>query len=352
MTKNFFEIDNVSFVAGGKNKVNNVNLSIENEGDIICLLGPSGIGKTTILRTIAGLEKINNGKIILRNRIISSNKIHIEPEDRNVALSFQENCLFPHYSVEKNINLGSTRKIGKKKKINSKDVIKFLNLEKILNKYPHEISAGEAQRASLARSLISQPDLLLLDEPLSNVDQNFKEEIQVELKQILTNSKITTIIVTHDSYEAFYLGSKCAIILDGQIKQYDDPYNVYHFPNSVEVVNFLNRGILVPAKVTGENSLENDDLGTIKGNFIKHYPKGSNVKLLIQPEDLEHDDKSNLKLEVVDRKFRGTNFIYTLRTPSDTLIPVFVHSHHIHQHEVDEKFGIKRPIHIDHIVCF
>ena len=352
MTKNFFEIDNVSFVAGGKNKVNNVNLSIENEGDIICLLGPSGIGKTTILRTIAGLEKINNGKIILRNRIISSNKIHIEPEDRNVALSFQENCLFPHYSVEKNINLGSTRKIGKKKKINSKDVIKFLNLEKILNKYPHEISAGEAQRASLARSLISQPDLLLLDEPLSNVDQNFKEEIQVELKQILTNSKITTIIVTHDSYEAFYLGSKCAIILDGQIKQYDDPYNVYHFPNSVEVVNFLNRGILVPAKVTGENSLENEDLGTIKGNFIKHYPKGSNVKLLLQPEDLEHDDRSNLKLEVVDRKFRGTNFIYTLRTPSNTLIPVFVHSHHIHQHEVDEKFGIKRPIHIDHIVCF
>ena len=352
MTKNFFEIENVSFVAGGKNKVNNVNLSIENEGDIICLLGPSGIGKTTILRTIAGLEKINNGKIILKNRVISSNKIHVEPEDRNVALSFQENCLFPHYSVEKNINLGATRKIGKKKKINSKDIIKFLNLEKILNKYPHEISAGEAQRASLARSLISQPDLLLLDEPLSNVDQSFKEEIQVELKQILTNSKITTIIVTHDSYEAFYLGSKCAIILDGQIKQYDDPYNVYHFPNSVEVVNFLNRGILVPAKVTGENSLENDDLGTIEGNFIKHYPKGSNVKLLLQPEDLEHDDKSNLKLEVVDRKFRGTNFIYTLKTPSNTLIPVFVHSHHIHQHEVDEKFGIKRPIHIDHIVCF
>ena len=352
MTKNFFEIENVSFVAGGKNKVNNVNLSIEKEGDIICLLGPSGIGKTTILRTIAGLEKINNGKITLKNRVISSNKIHIEPEDRNVALSFQENCLFPHYSVEKNINLGTTRKIGKKKKINSKDIIKFLNLEKILNKYPHEISAGEAQRASLARSLISQPDLLLLDEPLSNVDQSFKEEIQVELKQILTNSKITTIIVTHDSYEAFYLGSKCAIILDGQIKQYDDPYNVYHFPNSVEVVNFLNRGILVPAKVTGENSLENDDLGTIEGNFIKHYPKGSNVKLLLQPEDLEHDDKSNLKLEVVDRKFRGTNFIYTLKTPSNTLIPVFVHSHHIHQHEVDEKFGIKRPIHIDHIVCF
>ena len=351
MAYNFFEIDNVSFAAGGKNKVNNVSLKIENEGDIVCLLGPSGIGKTTILRTIAGLEKINKGKINLKGRTLSSQNIHIEPENRNIALSFQENSLFPHYNIEKNINLGSDR-VKNEKKIETKEIINFLNLNKILNKFPHEISAGEAQRASLARSLVSQPDLLMLDEPLSNVDQSFKEEIQVELKQILTNSKITTIIVTHDSYEAFYLGSKCGIILDGELKQYDDPYNVYHLPNSVEVVNFLNRGILIPAEVTSPKSLENEDLGTITGNFARPFPIGSKVKLLIQPEDLQHDDASNLKLEVVDRKFRGSNFIYTLKTLSNKLIPVFVHSHHIHQHEVDEKFGIKRPIHIDHIVCF
>ena len=351
MVNNFFEIENVSFAAGGKNKVNNVSLKIENEGEIVCLLGPSGIGKTTILRTIAGLEKINKGKINLKGRTISSENIHIEPENRNIALSFQENSLFPHYNIEKNINLGSDR-VKDDKKIQTKEVINFLNLNKILNKFPHEISAGEAQRASLARSLVSQPDLLMLDEPLSNVDQSFKEEIQVELKQILTNSKITTIIVTHDSYEAFYLGSKCGIILDGELKQYDDPYNVYHLPNSVEVVNFLNRGILIPAEVTSPKSLENEDLGTITGNFARPFPIGSKVKLLIQPEDLQHDDASNLKLEVVDRKFRGSNFIYTLKTLSNKLIPVFVHSHHIHQHEVDEKFGIKRPIHIDHIVCF
>ena len=351
MTNNFFEIENVSFAAGGKNKVNNVSLKIENEGEIVCLLGPSGIGKTTILRTIAGLEKINKGKINLKGRTLSSQNIHIEPENRNIALSFQENSLFPHYNIEKNINLGSDR-VKDDKKIQTREVINFLNLNKILNKFPHEISAGEAQRASLARSLVSQPDLLMLYEPLSNVDQSFKEEIQVELKQILTNSKITTIIVTHDSYEAFYLGSKCGIILDGELKQYDDPYNVYHLPNSVEVVNFLNRGILIPAEVTSPKSLENEDLGTITGNFARPFPIGSKVKLLIQPEDLQHDDSSNLKLEVVDRKFRGSNFIYTLKTLSNKLIPVFVHSHHIHQHEVDEKFGIKRPIHIDHIVCF
>ena len=349
MGKNFLEIHNVTFAASSKNKVNNVSLNIENEGDVICLLGPSGIGKTTILRTIAGLEKIHSGKILLKNKIISSKNVHVEPENRNVSLAFQENSLFPHYNVMQNIQFGAERNKKKKKDLTIEEVIKFLHLEHIIDKFPHQISAGEAQRASLARSLISKPDLLLLDEPLSNVDQSFN---QVKLKQVLSDLKITTIIVTHDSYEAFYLGSKCGIILDEQLKQFDDPYNVYHFPNSIEVVNFLNRGILIPAKVTGENSLENKDLGIIKGNFIKHYPKGSEVQLLLQPEDLEHDDKSNLKLEVVDRKFRGTNFIYTLKTPSERLIPVFVHSHHIHQHEVDEKFGIKRPINIDHIVCF
>ena len=353
MKNNFLEIKGVDFIIGGKTKVKNASFAIENEGETLCILGPSGIGKTTILRTIAGLENIEKGSIKLNGKLISSKDKHVEPEDRNVSLAFQDNSLFPHYTVEKNILLGTERnKTKKKKKLTFKEIIDLLDISKILKKYPHEISAGEAQRASLARSLLTQPDLLLLDEPLSNVDQSFKEEIQVRLKKILSKLKITTIIVTHDSYEAFYLGHKCAIILDGQIKQFDDPYNVYHFPNSVEVVNFLNRGILIPAKVTGENSLESEDLGTINGNFIKHYPKGSNVQLLLQPEDLEHDDKSNLKLEVVDRKFRGTNFIYTLKTSSDLLIPVFVHSHHEHQHEADEKFGIKRPINIDHIVCF
>ena len=352
MLKNFLEIKDVTFEASKVNKVHNVSFSIEKEGDIICLLGPSGIGKTTILRTIAGLEKIQSGKIILKDKVLSSKNKHVEPENRNISLAFQDNSLFPHYNVIKNIEFGAERNKKKKKDLTIDEVIKFLHLDHVKNKFPHQISSGEAQRASLARALLSKPDLLLLDEPLSNIDQSFKEEIQVKLKQILTDLKITTIIVTHDSYEAFYLGSKCGIILDSQLKQYDDPYNVYHFPNSVEVVNFLNRGTLIPAKVTGENSLESSDLGTIKGNFIKHYPKGSDVKLLIQPEDLEHDDGSNLKLEVVDRQFRGTNFIYTLKTSGNLMIPVFVHSHHIHQHEVDEKFGIKRPINIDHIVCF
>ena len=350
---NFFEVKNVDFIIDGKTKVKNMSFSIEKEGDIVCLLGPSGIGKTTILRAIAGLQKIKNGHIKLKGKVLASDKINIEPENRNISLAFQENSLFPHYTVEKNILLGEEKNADNKdKQISFKEIVDILDISQILNQYPHQISAGEAQRASLARSLLSKPDLLLLDEPLSNVDQSHKEDIQEKLKKMLSKLKITTIIVTHDSYEAFYLGSKCGIILNNQLKQYDDPYNVYHLPNSIEVVNFLNRGILIPAKVTSPKSLENEELGTITGNFVKPFPLGADVKLLIQPEDLEHDDKSNLQLEVVDRKFRGTNFIYTLKTLKNLLIPVFVHSHHIHQHDVEEKFGIKRPIHIEHLVCF
>ena len=163
---NFFEIKNKKFRISGSDKVRNVSFSIKNEGDIICLLGPSGIGKTTILRSIAGLEKISQGKIILKDKILSSENIHVEPEDRKVSLSFQENSLFPHYTIEKNIYLSSRN--TNRDKININELINILNLENILNKYPHQISAGEAQRASLARPN-SNPDLLLLDEPFQTL---------------------------------------------------------------------------------------------------------------------------------------------------------------------------------------
>ena len=352
MFNNFLEIQNTTFVASKLNKVLDFNLTIKNKGDIICLLGPSGIGKTTILRSIAGLQKIPKGSISLKGKILSSEVEHIDPENRNIALSFQDNSLFPHYTILENINFGVKRNRDAKYDFNVNELIKVLHLEGLEKKYPHQISAGEAQRVSLARSLMSNPDLLLLDEPFSNIDQSLKVELQQNIKKILKEKKITTIIVTHDSYEAFYMADYCGILLSQTMKQYDTPYNIHHYPNSIEVVNFLNRGILVDAKVLDDTSVEHGCLGIIKGNFVKKYKKGTAVKLLVQPEDLEHDDTSNLKLEVVDRQFRGTNFIYTLKTQNNLTIPVFVHSHHIHQHQVEEKFGIKRPIVIDHIVCF
>ena len=152
MTKNFLEIDNVTFTASSQNKVSNVSLTIENQGDIICLLGPSGIGKTTILRTIAGLEKINSGKIILRNKLLSSKDTLVEPEDRNISMAFQDNSLFPHYNVLENIKFGAERNKKKKKVLNINEIFKFLHIDHVIDKFPHQISSGEAQRASMARS--------------------------------------------------------------------------------------------------------------------------------------------------------------------------------------------------------
>jgi iron(III) transport system ATP-binding protein len=356
MSSNFFEIQNGNFTASEKNKVNNVNLTIKEQGEIISLLGPSGIGKTTILRTIAGLQKLSRGVINLKGKILSSTSVHIEPEDRNVALSFQDNSLFPNYNVIDNINFGKKRSNGNGSFLDTSEIIKILHIEPILEKFPHQISAGEAQRVSLARSLLSKPDLLLLDEPFSNIDQSLKDEIQVSVKKLLKRINLTTIIVTHDSYEAFSMADKCGIILGQQLKQYDVPYNVHHEPNSIEVANFLNKGVFIEVKVIDSecavHRLEHTELGEIRGKLSNNFPSGAKVKLLLQPEDLIHDDQSKLKLDVVDRKFRGTNFIYTLKTNNGEHLPVFVHSHHIHQHEKNEKFGIQSPIYIDHLVCF
>ena len=356
MSENFLEIEDVTFTASKTNKVNNVNLIIENEGEIISLLGPSGIGKTTILRTIAGLQKLQSGIIKLRGKTISSTNFNLEPEKRNIALSFQDNSLFPNYNILENINFGLKR--GKNSKFNysTDDLIQILQLEELLKKFPHQISAGEAQRVSFARSLMSKPDLLLLDEPFANLDQNLKEDLQPKIKKLLKEINLTTIIVTHDSYEAFYMADKCGVILNQHLQQYDVPYNIHHEPNSIEVAKFLNRGVFIKAKVVSNDcavhQLKHNELGLIEGKLTNHFEVGSVVNLLVQPEDLDHDDKSSLKLEIVDRKFRGTNFIYTLKTKNKDLIPVFVHSHHIHQHEVQEKFGVKTPIFIDHLVCF
>ena len=356
--ESFFKIKGLNYTINNEQILHDVSFEIKHQGDIACILGPSGIGKTTILKSIAGLKKIDNGSIILNNKILTDNNNFIFPEDRNIALSFQDNALFPHYTVEENIEFGIKRSLfcSKNKngplKYSMDNLLDLFFIPELKKKYPHEISAGQSQRVCLARSIIHNPDLLLLDEPFANLDQNLKEKVQENLKEIIKSSNITTIVVTHDKYEAFYLGDYCGILLNKKLIQFDSPYNIHHIPTSKEVVEFFNRGVLVPAVVMSENTLYNEELGEIKGKLIKNFQRGENVKLLIQPEDLVHDDNSNLKFPVIDKKFRGTSFIYTLKTPSKKLIPVFVHSHHIHQHEVDEKFGIKRPIHIDHIVCF
>jgi len=354
--KSFFEVLNATFSSSKQHNVSRINFNITNKGEITCLLGPSGVGKTTILRTIAGLERLKSGEIWLDGKLLSSTNFSINPENRKIALSFQDNCLFPHKNVIDNIKIGLQKEDTRKFLFSANQLLELFKLKKIKYKFPHEISSGEAQRVSLARSLISAPNLLLLDEPFSNIDQILKEELQKTIKDILKKTKTSAIIVTHDPNEAFYLADKCGIIINNTLQQFDTPYNVYHFPNSLDVVNFLKRGTLVNVRILSKTQLQHKNLGIINGKFgcsnLNPFNIGDSVKLLIQPEDLQHDDTSNLKLKIIDRKFRGTNFIYTLKTPNKEYIPVLVDSHHQHLHENNEEFGIKTPINIDHLVCF
>ena len=153
MSSNFLEIKNATFIASEKNKIDNVSLTIKEKGEIVCLLGPSGVGKTTILRTIAGLQNLKSGDIKLKGKTISSEDFNLEPEKRNIAMCFQDNSLFPHFNVMENINIGAKRKNGSKFNYSDKDLIKILHLEDIQEKYPHQISSGEAQRVSLAKKV-------------------------------------------------------------------------------------------------------------------------------------------------------------------------------------------------------
>ena len=237
--KNFFDVKNVTFSSSSDHKLIDVTFNIKNPGDIVSILGPSGVGKTTILRTIAGLEKIYKGEIWLNNSLISSKDFFIEPEKRGIALSFQDNSLFPHLNVYQNLIIGEKRKSKIKRKIKLDECIELFQLESLLKKFPHEISAGEAQRASLVRSLLSNPSLLLLDEPFSNVDIGLKEKLQVNLKNLLKENKISTIIVTHNYEEAFYFGGKCCLFSKNKLIQFDNPYNIYHFPSITRCSKFF-----------------------------------------------------------------------------------------------------------------
>lgn len=210
----FFQLNKLTYKFSNKLIFKDLNLSVS-EGDFIGVIGPSGAGKTTLLRIICGLERQTSGEIKLVNKILSNNQFSLPPQDRNIGLVIQEKVLFPHLTVRENINFGLLlkKRINRSKKIDLvKSFLMKFNIDDIENKYPHEISGGEAQRVALARSLVSLPKILLLDEPFNGLDNALKHEIYPELKKYLKDKKITTIMVSHNLEEIKELASKYYLI--------------------------------------------------------------------------------------------------------------------------------------------
>ena len=317
------------------------------EGQIGCLLGPSGCGKTTVLRCIAGFEPVTAGSIALSGRIVSTPGRLTPPEARRIGMVFQDYALFPHLSVAGNVGFGFGRRPSAKARARVDAMLALVGLSGVGSAYPHELSGGQQQRVALARALAPEPDLLLLDEPFSNLDIDLRERLSLEVRDIIKQAGITTILVTHDQHEAFALADEIGIMHEGRIEQWDSAYNLYHRPATRFVADFVGRGVFLRGVVAGANLLATE-LGELDAELPTPVLKGGAVDLLLRPDDIVHDDGSPLRAEVAAKAFRGAEFLYTLTLASGTQVLSLVPSHH--NHAIGERIGIRLAI--DHVVAF
>lgn len=316
-------------------------------GSIGCLLGPSGCGKTTVLRLIAGFEDVSAGEILIDGSVVSQPGRTLPPERRQVGMVFQDYALFPHLSVEQNIAFGLYRWPAAARQARVRELMELVGLAAHARAHPHELSGGQQQRVALARALAPRPELLLLDEPFSNLDVDLRERLGLELRQILKHEGMTAILVTHDQQEAFAMADEIGVMHEGRIQQWDNAYRLYHQPANRFVADFIGQGVFLPGTVLNSHQIE-IELGILNGSFPSECSKGCPVDVLIRPDDIVHDDASPLLAEVVHKAFRGASILYTLRLPSGGTALSLVPSHH--DHALGEKIGIR--LDVDHVVAF
>ena len=254
------------------------NLSFSmSKGEILSFVGESGSGKTTFLRSVSGLEKLDKGLISLNGTVLNSENIFVKPQRRNIAYVFQDFPLFPHLTVYNNLifNLGSSFK----KNING--LVDVTGLENLLNRYPYQLSGGERQRVCIVRAIIREPDLLLLDEPFSNLDKKIKKSIIEHVESILQQKKITTILVTHDINNILNISDKILVFKGGVLQQYDSPQNMYCHPSNCYCAELLG------------------DLNEINFQGKKHY---------IRPEHIKVVERSDYKINIIKSLYQGKDY--------------------------------------------
>ena len=344
--KTVLEVGNISKSFGHQEVVKNLSLSL-NKGRIGCLLGPSGCGKTTILRAIAGFEDIDSGEIRINDLIVSGRHVLVAPEKRRIGMVFQDYALFPHLSVKDNIGFGLKNINGKKKENRINELLHLVRLGDAAGRFPHEISGGQQQRVALARALAPKPDLLLMDEPFSNLDVTLRERLSTEVREILKEHGTTALMVTHNQHEAFAVADEIGVIQDGNLVQWDSGHNLYHRPQNTWVADFVGDGVLLPGKVLDESKVETG-LGILEGQFKYPCENGCPADVLIRPEDIIHDDNSSFKARILKKHFRGANILYTLQLPSKDIVLALVPS--TCQHEVGQSIGIIPRV--DDIILF
>ena len=347
------QLSDVSHAYGGHQVVTDLSFLLP-RGAIGCLLGPSGCGKTTVLRAIAGFERITKGEIRLSGEVVSGAGVHVPPERRRVGMVFQDHALFPHLRVAENVAFGLRGMSEGGRAARVAELLVTVGLERLGRKYPHELSGGQQQRVALARALAPGPELLLLDEPFSNLDVDLRERLSLEVRDILRRSGTTAVLVTHDQHESFAMADEIGILHEGRIQQWATPYALYHRPANRFVADFVGQGVFLTGYVVGAREVE-IELGRLPasvpadcGPDCTACPGGCRVSVLLRPDDVVHDEAAPTRAEVVAKAFRGAEFLYTLRLPSGAQVLSLVPSHH--DHAIGEWIGIH--LDVDHVVVF
>jgi len=289
-------------------------------GEIACLLGPSGCGKTTTLRAIAGLEPVTGGSIHIQGRQVSSRSRQLPPEKRGLGMVFQEHALFPHLTVADNVAFGLRKQPREQQRLRVSECLERVRLSGMEDRYPHELSGGQQQRVALARALAPRPALLLLDEPFASLDLDLRRALARELGDILRQENVTALLVTHDQEEAFALADRVGVMHQGQLEQWDTPYNIYHAPANRFVAEFAGYGSFLRGEVVDENTVRTS-LGELTGRSKTTLTPGGNVDVLLRPEDVIADESAQLALPVTRRQFTGATILYHLRVgAAETLL--------------------------------
>ncbi|MGK7962111.1 ABC transporter ATP-binding protein [Crocosphaera sp.] len=284
------------------------------QGDILGLLGPSGCGKTTLLRMIAGFEQPSAGTIELGGNVVANASQLLPPEQRNTGMVFQDYALFPHLNIADNIAFGLNKKKLSKKEIKQRisEVLTLVGLEGLEKRYPHQLSGGQQQRVALARALAPQPALILLDEPLSNLDVQVRIRLRHEIRHILKATGITAIFVTHDQEEALAICDKIGVMSCGKVEQLGTPEAIYTRPASRFVAEFVTQANFIPAKRQG--TLWTTEIGQWElPSPPETVPEGD---LMVRQEDIRLEPDDTAKIVISDRQFLGREYRYCLRTPS------------------------------------
>ena len=292
------ECQDVSKSFGDVVALSNFSLKL-GQGQILALLGPSGCGKTTALRLISGFANPDDGSITIAARPVYDQKTYVPPEKRSVGMVFQEGALFPHLTVEQNIAFGLSRDDQRSDRV--AEVVKMTGLEGLTQRMPYELSGGQQQRVALARALAPRPELLLLDEPFSNLDPALREQVRRDVMNILRSNRITAIFVTHDQEEAMYVGDSIAVMNGGKIEQQGTPEEIFHHPSTRFVAEFIGMVDFVTGR--WEDGVIKTPIGTTEweGDALADGA----LEVMIRPDCLECIPSEKGNGAILEREFRG-----------------------------------------------